>query len=44
MEENETTDLWMDIAEEEVGQINTFILTDLLEYDYYMYKKIRGIR
>ena len=39
MEENETTDLWMEIAEEEVGLINTFILTDLLEYDYY-YKKI----
>ena len=34
MEENETTDLWMDIAEEEVGLINTIILTDLLEYDY----------
>ena len=26
MEENETTDLWMDIAEEEVGLIKTIIL------------------
>ena len=34
MEENETTDLWMDIAEEEVGRINIIILTNLLEYDY----------